>query len=266
MAMVTALWLLALLTSLTAVALAAAREGLARSRWRTTRVRADPARLTLERADSIDLGRGTWCTIRAYSPAARMNLNLADSAMLRSYLHSDSLVAALLDWRDADDVPRRLGAERREYRALDRPGPRNGALEGVSELRLVRGFEGWSADSLRSVWTVDGDGRLDVNLAPMAMLRTLPWFTAGDLMVLDVARARGDRVGDLYSFIALLGVTRREQLAPLLPDIQHALVTSSGALAVEVTAGIAGQPGVAHNALTVVPQSGRLAVVRRVAW
>jgi len=52
---------------------------------------------------------------------------------------TESIADAILDWIDADDEPRLLGAERDYYSSLDPPyGPRNGPLHTVEELLLVR--------------------------------------------------------------------------------------------------------------------------------
>ncbi len=50
------------------------------------------------------------------------------------------LADAVLDWIDDDDQPRQFGAERSEYESLGVPYvPRNGPLESLEELQLVRG-------------------------------------------------------------------------------------------------------------------------------
>ncbi|GIX49735.1 MAG: type II secretion system protein K [Candidatus Tectimicrobiota bacterium] len=49
---------------------------------------------------------------------------------------------ALLDWLDADDVPRLAGAESSYYGGLEPPyAARNGPMHTAGELRLVRGFD-----------------------------------------------------------------------------------------------------------------------------
>jgi type II secretory pathway component PulK len=52
-----------------------------------------------------------------------------------------AMSAAFLDWRDADAVPRELGAERDWYEAQERAVPRDGPLASIRELPRVRGFE-----------------------------------------------------------------------------------------------------------------------------
>ncbi len=82
--------------------------------------------------------------------SARLNLNtilLADGAgddVARSRLMAlpgmtEPIADAILDWIDADDQPRMLGAERDYYSSLEVPYlPRNGPLGSIEELLLVR--------------------------------------------------------------------------------------------------------------------------------
>lgn len=124
---------------------------------------------------------------------------------------AESLAAAVLDWRDADDRPRPLGAERDWYTASGRRPPRNGPLEHTRELWLVRGVEealgpsdGDAAALLERLLSVDqrstvsADGRessaADLDFAPQVEAG-LPreWFVrveAGIPPVAVVLRAR----------------------------------------------------------------------------
>lgn len=53
---------------------------------------------------------------------------------------TEPVADAILDWIDADDEPRVLGAEQDYYTSLDPPyQPRNGPLQTIEELLLVRG-------------------------------------------------------------------------------------------------------------------------------
>ena len=82
--------------------------------------------------------------------SARLNLNtvlLADSSggdAARKLLMTlpgmtESIADAILDWIDADDDARQLGAERDYYASLPRPyAPRNASLGSIEELLLVR--------------------------------------------------------------------------------------------------------------------------------
>lgn len=74
--------------------------------------------------------------------ASKLNLNSATTSMVsRLPGMKASLTDALLDFIDADDVPRPEGAEQEYYNALPQPYQiHNGPLSTVEQLLLVRGF------------------------------------------------------------------------------------------------------------------------------
>jgi hypothetical protein len=84
--------------------------------------------------------------------SGRLNLNLVSVAdnlsdgASRSLLMglpnmTEEIADAILDWIDADDEPREFGAELEYYGSLSPPyAPRNGPLQTVEELLLVRGI------------------------------------------------------------------------------------------------------------------------------
>jgi type II secretory pathway component PulK len=78
-----------------------------------------------------------------------IDINSANDKLLASMFDSlgvdnllrNELVDSILDWRDADDVPRPYGAEISEYGKAPTGSeqlPRNGGFEGVEELLLVK--------------------------------------------------------------------------------------------------------------------------------
>lgn len=85
----------------------------------------------------------------AVDESARIDLNTANDALLKGLLEkvggldpaaADALLAAILDWRDADDVKRPNGAEEADYRAADRKyKPANADFGSVGELARVIG-------------------------------------------------------------------------------------------------------------------------------
>src|SRR5260370_34214566 len=128
-ALLTVLWVLVAVSALAGAALTAARTGSLATRNRVLLARAGWAREAcveillaryaqdsgLRALDAVDLGRGTWCRATLEDPGAKLNLNLADRAALvavlaaasrRSAPSAESVADALLDWRDADTIPR----------------------------------------------------------------------------------------------------------------------------------------------------------------
>jgi general secretion pathway protein K len=89
------------------------------------------------------------CDVTIEPVGITLDVNLADDARLRRFFTStglsatsaDSLVDAVLDWRDADDDSRVSGAERRWYEQAGRIPPRNAEIASPEELATIRGLE-----------------------------------------------------------------------------------------------------------------------------
>ena len=89
------------------------------------------------------------CRLEMRAAGTTLDVNAADDEMLRTLLRAaglpfaraDSMADALLDWRDADEIARPLGAETGWYSASQRATPRNGPLASDREIALVRGFD-----------------------------------------------------------------------------------------------------------------------------
>ncbi|OGG51573.1 MAG: hypothetical protein A3F84_06420 [Candidatus Handelsmanbacteria bacterium RIFCSPLOWO2_12_FULL_64_10] len=105
----------------------------------------------------------------------KIHLNEAPrEALLRLPGVDEGVVAALMDWRDQDDVPEPGGAEAGYYQSLPQPyACKNGPLETVEELRLVRGVTPEILEAVRPYVTVYGDGKVNLNTAPGPVLLTL---------------------------------------------------------------------------------------------
>ena len=89
------------------------------------------------------------CIGQVESNGVRLDLNRASASDLaRLFVQldltaaaCDSLDDAILDWRDADDSPRQYGAEANWYVAAHRQLPRNGPYGDERELQLVKGID-----------------------------------------------------------------------------------------------------------------------------
>jgi general secretion pathway protein K len=133
---------------------------------------------------------------RIVSEGGKIDVNFVPEGTLKEVLRkgglspeeAESVGDSILDWRDQDDTPRASGAESAYYATL-RPslGPRNGKLASVDELLSVRGVTPELYGRLLSkVFTVHGASpAVDVNAAPVEVLRVLPGFTprAADSLV-----------------------------------------------------------------------------------
>jgi hypothetical protein len=243
---------------------------LTRARWaRETcgeillaRYARDPA---VRLVDTVDLGRGSWCRAELESGEARLDLNLASREMLQVLIANDSLVDAFLDWRDSDDVERPRGAESAWYRAHGLRTPRNGPLADVGELSLIRGFDPARADRFASLLGVSGSSRLDLGAVTPELLPLIPGLSADAFGVILRRRAEGRMVGSTDELLTLLPPAARDTLVANLQEFESIAEFRPGRLRALVEGGVRGSHLASRATLTVIPTSGRLAVVRREA-
>jgi general secretion pathway protein K len=133
-----------------------------------------------------------------------------------------TLVGAIIDWIDVDDIPTGSGgAESSYYRGLEKPYPaRNGAMETIAELRLIKGFTdevllklgarrvGGIVDpatnlSLTALPLPQGGGwRVNLNTTPPAILNSLTRELGqfADAIVQRRAQSRIEKITDLQQF------------------------------------------------------------------
>lgn len=103
--------------------------------------------------------------------------------LLREQRDGEGLTDALADWIDNDGSPRPRGAEEHFYKGLERPyAPRNGFLESVEELMLIKGF---TPEVFRAVGPYvtpySQDGLVNINTAPRPVLAALSEEMTGEL-------------------------------------------------------------------------------------
>jgi hypothetical protein len=145
----------------------------------------DPAAYTWFRLDSLlnaalpgALGE---CAVTAHVAGARLDVNSASDLLLSRVLDhaglraetADSIIAALADWRDADDVPRAAGAERGWYEARGLLPPPNRPLVDVREIAFVRGVTAAGIEDLLDV----EPGPISISHAAAPILAALPGFS-----------------------------------------------------------------------------------------
>ena len=149
--------------------------------------------------------------IEVTNASGLVNLNNAGSDLLKALLagagvaaaDQDRLVDAIQDWRDPDDQPLPHGAEKTEYRAAGRPGPKNANFDSVDELGQVLGVTRELHERLAGVTTVFSlSANVSPELAPAAVLRALGLDerTAADYVA---ARARAAADGSAAPPISL---------------------------------------------------------------
>jgi general secretion pathway protein K len=117
-------------------------------------------------------GEGAVVTVAVQDEAGKVDVNIATPQLLRALVlglglsGGEAAVDAILDYRDEDDNRRVSGAERPEYRAAGRTGPRNAPFIAVEELSSVLGITQQDADRLRPFVTIhSGLPAIDANVA-----------------------------------------------------------------------------------------------------
>lgn len=211
------------------------------------------------------------CDVALRAAGGAIDVNVADADMVTRLLRAsgipstraDSMTDALLDWRDADDIVRPLGAEVDWYANAKRAGPRNGPLVSGRELVLVRGFD--SASGLDSLLSVE-PARIVLPRAPLAVIAALPGIQEEALARIAERRLQGAWPVELIALSAELSPAVRAtllthyaelaRLTTLEPDAW--IVTSRGRDALSrVTAVIETR---------LVRAGTRAAIVRRRSW
>jgi len=277
-ALLAALWLTVAMTAVVAVTLAAGRTGLRASQNRIALTRGAWAaeachailddryagHSDLRRVDTVDLGNGLWCTARLEEPGARLNLNLATPDQLAALLGADSLVAALLDWRDPDTLPRPNGAERAWYQVHRLTPPRDGPLGDPAELGRIRGFDSATVTRLLPLVTTLGDGRIDINSAPIELIAALPGLGGEAQSLIDRRHAIGRPIESLEALAGALSPAGQATLAESWSALQQATTFAPTLFEAEFDGGVRGTRVVEHRRDLLVPTGNRLAVIRRI--
>jgi general secretion pathway protein K len=203
-ALVSVLWLVALLTGITAVYHAQARvearlltaalqraqaEALAeagiwiavREHFATTWTAADRSSRVM-RAIDVD---GTAVSVTIADVSGLINLNAAPPDLLAAVLaartalsttEQAAVVDAILDWRDNDSTRSGAGAEDQDYAALNAAhGAKDAPFASVDELRLVHAMTPAAYRATAPAFTVFGNhARVNTAAAPPEVLAALP--------------------------------------------------------------------------------------------
>lgn len=134
-----------------------------------------------------DAGTATAADIvvTVHGTVRKIDLNRADGALLTALFQAAGagnarrLAAAILDWRDGDDTPRPLGAERDFYETAGRAGPANRPFSHVRELAYVAGMDDTLLTRVADAVTVWGGPRITPRGAPPLVLAALAALDEG---------------------------------------------------------------------------------------
>lgn len=178
--------------------------------------------------DSLPIGRTSWVRTSARDAATRLNVNRATAVELRALATGggvsptaiDSVVDLILDWRDADGHPLPAGGEwANRYSRLEPPRfPRNGFLLSVWETADALDPDVPSLHRVLPYLTTVGDGEVNLNTAPPAVLMTLPGL--GAEAAAAIVRSRSGRpLRSLDDVTAALRGLDRDRVVAAFPDL-----------------------------------------------
>lgn len=127
---------------------------------------------------------GAAIEIQVIDESGKLDINAAELPLLEAFLRGNgieeldaqSLAAAIVDWRDPDDLVLPNGAEDGEYAAAGRSyGPRNALFDTLSELQQVLGMDHDLYRRLAPSLTIhSGMSMPNPAFAPEAVLLALP--------------------------------------------------------------------------------------------
>lgn len=145
-------------------------------------------------------------TVEAVDLGTKLNLNsLSETELgtLISYVSGDfvkgtSLAQAIVDWRDPDDIARAQGAERDDYiKAGLLRLPTNQNFRDVEELLDVKGMTPGMYQLISPYLTTIGSAQVNLNSAPVPVLRVLPGMTDEIVARILAMRSRGARIASV---------------------------------------------------------------------
>jgi general secretion pathway protein K len=133
-----------------------------------------------EKPFQCDAGVGRRLAISITDEAGKVDINTAGDRLLQALLAgvgapaSQALADAIMDYRDDDNTRRPQGAERDQYSAVGRPGPKNALFSVVEEIEQVLGVDADVAARLRPHITVyTGQPGIDTTSATRELLAIL---------------------------------------------------------------------------------------------
>ena len=213
----------------------------------------------------------------------------------------EQLIDCWDDWTDPDStVTGRYGAEDEHYKSLEPPyTARNGPVDTVDELRLVKGFVPAILDGgilnpeekkperqihikgIKELFTTYGDGKINVNAAPREVLMTIPevdeiiagaiieeregaggsGLLSGVRSTTSAARAATMASGqdEDYSFKSVGDVMSR--IPGISPAVQQYITVNSGTFRLNIRGEVA---GISHTIEAIVEVEGDK--VRYLRW
>lgn len=225
--------------------------GTADDPWR------DPQRWV---AETLTIGRAR-VVVRAEELGTLVPLQVTAEAGFRGFFEAigadgdkaDRLAQVAADWEDGDDLVRGRGAE---VAAYQREGgvvrPRNAPMREPRELCDLLGMPAELCAKAIPFTTTEGSGGVDLNAAPLEVLRSLPGVSQEVAVVIVARRARGPAWHSTDEVIRALPATLQHDVTLALPELQRQARFQGEEVRVRVTATMTGSPvqGVVQAVLT----------------
>lgn len=190
------------------------------------------ARIVVRRGDMDAVFDGRWETfetsnasvaVSVEDEAGKIDLNVAQLPLLSDLLQAAGLggteaariAAAIVDWRDPDNLVQLNGAEDSDYRAAGLAyGAKDAPFETVQELQQVLGVDAALSQRIAPNVTVYSPrGRTDLSAAPELVVRAV--LAGNEAAIANVLEARANRdPGGLSASSANVAALRQSARSP----------------------------------------------------
>lgn len=193
------------------------------------------------------------------------------SFLLGDYAKSTQLAQSIMDWRDVDSMPRPSGAERDAYIKAEMLAlPTNGPFREIEELQNVMGMTPEIFAVASPYLTTHGSAQVNLNTAPVPVLRALPGMTDATLNRILQLRSQGRRIQNLNEIFPTAQNGRRPvagQLAgrAVVDQIQARAGVNTTELELTITARV-GPQAPPTKLIAVIANARPLAIVQYKQW
>jgi general secretion pathway protein K len=149
--------------------------------------------------------------VEAHDLGEKLNINQLSEQELQTFFSfllgdfpkSTQLAQSIMDWRDPDSIPRPSGAERDAYiKAEQLALPTNAPFRDIEDLKDVMYMTPQIYAEARKYLTTKGFGVVNLNTAPVPVLRVLPGMTDALINKILQMRSQGQRIANVADIVA----------------------------------------------------------------
>lgn len=198
------------------------------------------------------------------------------SFLLKDFSKSTQLSQSILDWRDADSIPRPSGAERDKYIKEEMLAlPTNAPFREIEELQDVMGMTPEIYAEVSPYLTTHGTtNQVNLNSAPVPVLRVLPGMTDVTLSLILQMRSQGRRINNATDVFGgqsqqqpgRAGGRAGQLTSPaMLNQLQNVTTTTTTEIEVTITSR-AGPQAPPSKLTAIVRRQGNNAIVQSKQW